>query len=67
MRLVTTFALAGLIGLGAAASANAMTIAPMPATAHVSPLIEKTAMVVTKRIVRRPMIRRHVVIKKIIR
>ena len=67
MKLATTVALAGLIGLGATASANAMTFAPMPATAHVSPLIEKTAVVVTKRIVRRPMIRRRVIVRKIIR
>ena len=67
MKFAASVALAGLIGLGAAASANAMTIAPMPAATQASPMIEKTAVIVTKRIVRRPIIRRRVVVRKIIR
>lgn len=66
MKSAATLVLAGLIGFGAAASANAMTIAPMSASVHVPSLIEKTTVIVTKRIVRRPMIRRRVIVRRII-
>ena len=67
MKSVTIIALASLIGLGAAGSASALTVAPMSAVAQGTFLIEKTAVVVTKRVVRRPVVSRTVVVKKVVR
>ena len=67
MKSVTTIALASLIGLGAAGPANALTIAPVSAVVQGTSLVEKTAVVVTKRVVRRPVVSRTVVVKKVIR
>ena len=67
MKSVTIIALASLIGLGAAGSASALTVAPMSAVAQGTSLIEKTAVVVTKRVVRRPVVSRTVVVKKVVR